>query len=69
MHIPHFNNWHFNFESFVQFLQGGVILWITELQWVGIESHLQAFLKTALLFTSIALGIKSFFKKDGKGDN
>lgn len=68
MHIPNWHNWHFNFESFMQFLQGGVILWITELQWVGIENHVQAILKAALLTVSLALGIKSFFKKDGKSN-
>lgn len=67
MNIPHWN-WNFNFESFANFLQGGLILCITEMQWVGIENHIQAVLKAALLTVSLALGIKSFLKKDGKAN-
>lgn len=69
----HNHNWGFNLESFLNFLQGGMILWIVELDWIGIAEGMQVILETILLCVSVALGVQSFIKrnkdKDGQKDN
>ncbi len=67
----HSHNWGFNLESFLNFLQGGMILWVVELDWVGVANGMQTILKTILLFVSVCLAVQSFIKrnKDGEKDN
>lgn len=60
----HNGEWSFDFNSFLHFLQGGFILWITEVNWIGFTEGAQSFLKTILLIVSIMLGVQSFLKKN-----
>jgi hypothetical protein len=48
-----------------------MILWVVELDWVGVANGMQTILKTILLFVSVCLAVQSFIKrnKDGEKDN
>lgn len=65
----HSDTFHFNWESFFSFLQGTIVLWLSNINWVNFSDNAQTLFKPLLLFVSLLVGIQTLYKNGKKGSS
>lgn len=65
----HSDTFYFKWESFWAFLQGTIVLWLSNINWVNFSDDAQTLFKPLLLFVSLLVGIQTLIKNGKKNSS